>query len=626
MSGIAGIVNLDGAPVDRRILARMTRFLTFRGPDEQRLWTNGAAGFGHTLLRTTDESEREYQPLTLDGHAWIVADARVDARRDLIAELGARGHNVAVDVPDVELILHSYCVWQEDCLDHLLGDFAFAIWDAPRRRLFCARDHMGVKPLYYAWLGSCIVFSNSLDCLRQHPGVSDRLNDLAIADFLLFDLNQEKATTTFADIQRIPPAHSATWSASGVQMRRYWTLPIDKPIYYRRPDDYVDHFQELLRTAVGDRLRTDRVGIFMSGGIDSPTLAATACNLLRDRSGHSGVSAFTTSYNGYDEERYFAGLVAENLGIPIEFQGWSADMAPLDWCGTHFHVPEPTPYPNYLAAGRAYHRRIASHSRVAFYGEGPDNALLYEWQPYLSYLVRDQRFGQLLHDLCWHAALHRSVPLPTFSVVVKRRQPNVRKGPFFPDWFNLDFEKRIHLRARWEQLRVAPPSPHVVRPASYRSFDRPIWQAIFEGFDAAHTRSLLEVRHPFMDLRLLRYLLAVPAVPWCRSKYLFRRAMHGLLPQPVLRRPKSPLVHNPWADRVRERGLPPLVPAPRLKQYVDTGRLSRTPAGNVERFWIDFRTRSLNYWLQNLYVPHNDEEDFPNESIGQTIGQTAKVV
>src|SRR5437867_599047 len=215
MSGIIGILHLDGAPIDRALLRRMTDFMTFRGPDEQRIWVDGNVGFGHTLLRTTFESEHEHQPFTLDGRVWIVADARVDAQADLIAKLASRGEEVERGVPDVELLLRAYRVWGEDCVDHLLGDFAFAVWDRSRSRLLCARDHLGVKPFFYAHVNQTVIFSNTLDCIRQHPAVSEKLNDLAIADFLLFDLNQNPATTSFADIHRIPPAHRATWCASG---------------------------------------------------------------------------------------------------------------------------------------------------------------------------------------------------------------------------------------------------------------------------------------------------------------------------------------------------------------------------------------------------------------------------
>jgi len=463
MSGIIGILNLDGAPVDRRLLARMTDFLVFRGPDAQNSWIDGAAGFGHTLLKTTYESERERQPFTLDEKVWIVADARVDARSDLIAKLKARGREVAADVPDVELILHAYGVWQEDCVERLLGDFAFGVWDATRRRLFLARDHMGVKPLYYSHIGSCVIFSNTLDCMRQHPLVSDRLNDLGVADFLLFDLNQDKATTTFADIQRIPPAHCAVWSETGLDLRRYWTLPIDEPVYYRKLDDYVDRFKELLKAAVGDRLRTDRVGIFMSGGIDSPTLAATAHELLRNRSINSGVRAFTIAYDGYGEERYYAGLVAAKLGIPIEFSGWTEDTFDPDWQSTSFHTPEPVPYPARLSVDRTYYQGMAAHSRVAFFGEGPDNALRYEWSTYLSYLIRGRRIGRLLYDLGCQAVLDPRLFAVAVRRILKRPAPDETESPF-PDWFNADFEKHFQLRARWQQLQVQLRSPHPIRP------------------------------------------------------------------------------------------------------------------------------------------------------------------
>jgi asparagine synthase (glutamine-hydrolysing) len=603
VSGIVGIVNLDGSPVNRRVLARMTEFLTLRGPDAQHVWIDGAVGFGHTLLKTTDESEQEHQPLTLDEQVWIVADARIDARQDLIAKLKSHGQDVAIDAPDVGLILPSYLVWGEGCVEHLLGDFAFGIWDAPRQRLFCARDHMGVKPFYYAALGHCVIFSNTLDCVRLHPSVSDRLNDTAIADFLLFDLNQDKATTTFADIQRFPPAHCATWSASGLRLQRYWTLPIDEPIYYRRHEDYVDRFRELLRTAVGDRLRTNRVGVFMSGGLDSTTLAASARDMLSSRPGDSGVCAFTASHQGYDREGEYAGLVAKSLGIPIRYQGLSPNRVDPKWYCSTFHTPEPVPHPASLAADIVDLREVASYSRVAFYGEGPDNALSYEWRSYISYLVQHKRWKRLLYDLSSHAVLHRRVPLlSSIPGVIRQWRQGKRESdaaPSFPDWFNPDFEKSLHLRTRWEQLSLDPHFAHSIRPRGYASFDQPLWQGMFESFDVAQTGSLLEVRHPFLDLRVMRFLLAVPTLPWCRSKYLLRRAMRGVLPEPVLRRPKVPLIRDVWEERVMECGLPSLDPTCTLDRYVDTGRLLQAPVRAPSTFWIDFRTRSLNYWLRN---------------------------
>ena len=239
MSGIAGLVNLNGAPVDADLLRRMTAFIAFRGPDAQTTWVDGAVGFGHAMLLTTFEQARERQPHSLDGHVWITADAHIDDRAELRRKLAAQGRSDVADATDVDLILHAYGVWGEACVDHLLGDFAFAIWDGPRRTLFCAHDHFGVKPFYYAQVGTGSVFSNTLNVVRLHPRVASELNELAIADFLLFGYNQEADTTTFAAIRRIPPAHTLVLHDGEMQVRRYWTLPIEEPLHYKRPEEYV---------------------------------------------------------------------------------------------------------------------------------------------------------------------------------------------------------------------------------------------------------------------------------------------------------------------------------------------------------------------------------------------------
>jgi asparagine synthase (glutamine-hydrolysing) len=381
-------------------------------------------------------------------------------------------------------------------------------------------------------------------------------------------------------------------------LQRYWTLPIDEPTHFRRRDDYVDRFQELLGEAVNDRLRTGRVSILMSGGIDSPTLAAAARDLLRERSGEAGVHAFTFVYDGHDEERAYAGLVADHLGIPIHFRDGMSDLIDPDWERTSFRTSEPIPYPTNLRSDCAYHHRIGSHSRVVFFGEGPDNALQYEWQPHLSHLIRTGQVGHLATAICSHVAFHRRIPLlPTIPRMLRaRRSPAPERR--FPDWLNQDFEARLRLGGHLSGQSVRMKSPHPLRPAAYHSLVHPRWQDMFLTFDASRVNGCLEVRHPFVDVRLLRYMLSVPAVPWCREKHLIRRAMRGTLPESVLRRPKAPLACDPWNQRVRELGLPRFAPMPELGAYVNVERMAQTTA-NDSAFWIALRVCSLNYWLQN---------------------------
>ena len=173
MSGIAGMVVPAGRAIDEPLLRRMAASMAYRGPDGTSTWTGTQAGFAHALLRTTDRPPGP-QPTTLDGCVWITADARIDDRAELLRALEAAGRTEVSDSDDAQLILHAYHAWGEHCVDRLLGDFAFAIWDGRSRRLFCARDHFGIKPFYYAEIDGGIVFSNTLECVRLHPDRSPR--------------------------------------------------------------------------------------------------------------------------------------------------------------------------------------------------------------------------------------------------------------------------------------------------------------------------------------------------------------------------------------------------------------------------------------------------------------------
>ncbi len=177
MSGIVGIFRRRGVPVERALLQSLTNFLAYRGPDSQEIWLDeGAVGFGHTMLRATREAAGEHQPTSLGGRLWITADARIDCRDELVEKLDASGRKVELTAPDSELILHGYDVWGDKCVLHLRGDFAFAVWDAVRARLFCARDHFGIKPFFYTAKEDLFLFSNTLNCLRMHPEISDEIN------------------------------------------------------------------------------------------------------------------------------------------------------------------------------------------------------------------------------------------------------------------------------------------------------------------------------------------------------------------------------------------------------------------------------------------------------------------
>jgi asparagine synthase (glutamine-hydrolysing) len=607
LSGFVGILNLDGAPVDRARLERMTQALSFRGPDAQEVWCDGPVGLGHTLLQVTCGPAVEKQPAQLNGNLWIVADARIDARTELIRELKSRSrtaHALSLSTPDAELILHAYEAWGESCFEHLLGDFSFAIWDTLARRLFCARDHFGVKLFYYARVGSLFIFSNTLDCLRRHPAVPSRLNDLAIADFLLFDANQDPATTSFADIQRLPPAHILKCEQRNVSTRRYWELSVTTPIHYARDAEYVERFGELLDTSVADRLRTQSVGVLMSGGLDSSTVAASAQRIL-SRTGHAtALHAHTEIFHNLipHEEHHYAGLVADALKIPIEFlvsdhwQLFDRLRQPDSPASEPAHLPCPDTTPDQL-------RQIAVRSRVALTGNGGDAVLCGRISVHFRQLLHQKRFLRAIKDAARFLGAEGR-----FSRLYLRTRWRIlfaSKGQSagYPGWLNEDLERRLGLRDRWEFMNRAPSSCEAVRPEAHEGMLDSTWTNLFESCDAGSTGLPVEVRHPFFDLRLVNHLLAIPRLPWCSDKELLRQAGRGILPEAVRLRRKSPLQCDPlialltrpeaaWVDRFE--------PVVELGLYVVRDHIPRV-FGEMDSWtaWMNLRPLSLNLWLRN---------------------------
>jgi asparagine synthase (glutamine-hydrolysing) len=599
MSGIAGIVHFDGADVDGRLLRRMTDSMAVRGPERQQIWVDGAIGFGHALLDTNQDTTADHQPTSLDGQVWITADARIDDRQTLIRKLEVRENPHARSATDAQLILQAYNAWGEQCVDHLIGDFAFAIWDARVRRLFCARDQFGVKPFYYAELPGGMIFSNTLNCIRLHPAVGDALNEIAIGDFLLFGMNQDPATTTFASIRRLPAAQSLTCQAGMRRSRCYWTVPTDGRIRYRRPDEYVERFRELFRTAVDDRLRGRDADIWMSGGLDSTSIAATARRILFERDHRSKLRAHTIVYDRCipDEERYYAGMAADALGIPISF--FVADTyLPFDgWDRPDLHTPEPTGDP-FLLMRRQQLATVASHGRVLLCGDGGDEVL---WRSDVVDLLGNMRSLELGTDIARSLARYRRRPgIGIRDKLRKWRRPS-EKSPAHPPWLNVDFARRIGPRVQYEHLISSQRmKSHRLRPQAYRRLISAPWGWCFESSDPGVTGMPVETRYPFLDRRIVEYLLAIPPIPWFLGKTLLRETMRGTLPEKVRHRPKTALPADPLrahlkaASHLEWESLPPVA---ELARCVDRAAVPPMAGASDEDPWLNVRPHCLNYWL-----------------------------
>ena len=598
MSGIVGIVNWDGTLVDPRVLSRMAEVLKNAGPDGQHLWLGGAVGFGHAALRTSDEAVPEIQPLSLDGCTWITADARIDGRADLARALTAHGCHELRNASDAALILHAYRVWGESCVRHLLGDFAFAIWDGPRRRLYCARDHFGVKPFFYAEGARFVVFGSSLDCVRQHPGVSRALDDQAIADFLRDGAIQDPAATSFAGVRRLPAAHDLV-GERGVRAKRYWRLPVDGEIRYRRGVEYVEHFADMLDRAVGDRLRCRAAGVLMSGGLDSTTVAATAKRWLSRDAVPFDLRAYTTVCERLvaDSERRYAQRVADTLSMPIHYRIVDDYHVFERWNKTELCRAEPEADP-LLALHVDQLSDAAVNGRVLLTGYGADPAVRLP-ASYAVDLLRRGELGRLAMELARYVIHCRRLPRVRIGTHARRwlaLDARAAQGP--PSWLNPAFRERSP-RAAAEQGPVHPSRPH-----AYGLLTSPDWPQIFESYHSAVTGVPVDVRHPFFDRRLVEYLLAIPPMPWCFDKTIVRLAMRGVLPEDVRRRPKTVAVGDPLVALLRApdaQWVDEFAATAALHGYVDRDRIppvcGERDAGAI---WTNLRPLCLNHWLRSL--------------------------
>ncbi len=280
MSALTGLYRLDGHGVDRDALRRMGDAVAHCGPDGAGVWAEGPIGLGHRMLHTTPESLHEALPLATEAGLAITADARIDNRDALLARL--RLGDQAEPVTDSNLILAAYAAWGEGCLDHLIGDFAFAIWDGPAQRLFCARDHFGIRPFYYHYReGSHFACGTEIKALLAVPEVPERLNEVRLADFLA-TMREDPENTIYEEVLRLPASHALTVSPDGLRRWRYYTLAPAADVPPDASDaEYEARFRELFTEAVRARLRSAfPVGSELSGGMDSSSITAVAARLL----------------------------------------------------------------------------------------------------------------------------------------------------------------------------------------------------------------------------------------------------------------------------------------------------------------------------------------------------------
>jgi asparagine synthase (glutamine-hydrolysing) len=541
MSGLFGVVDFAAPRIEQEDFRRLAKLASYRAPGGITCHFLGRAGLARLALGEAD------RPLLDSQHQiCVLFDGRLDNRPELIAKLSpARGPEAS----DTEILLAAYLEWGAGCTDHLLGDFAFAIWDDRHRRLLCAVDPLGIKPLHYAQVGPMICFASDAIQVLRHPEVPDGYNEVEIAAYLAGRCENPERSF-FSAIHKVAPGQRLIAAADGLRVERYW-LPDPKEIRYSRDEDYSLRFRELLQQAVTDRLRDagSFVGVAMSGGLDSTSVAA-----LAQRTSGTSVRAYSFVFDrlaGCDERAYSQAMTKE-LGLevePVETERlWSLESQ------TDAPFSPDTPFFGWRTCYQEIFRRMTSRgARVLLMGHGGDDLLRGSSLIYAERLRRGDLSA--LREVARHARSRREPLLRVFyrhfgrpympagADRLLRSVLRVKQQEFLPRWVLPSFARRADLAGRDEALRPGQIFTSRARQDFYGTLlGTPWYWRLANWHERSAATAGIEVRHPFLDRRLFEYVLAIPGEQIFRlghSKGLLRRAMTSILPEKIRTRIKK---------------------------------------------------------------------------------------
>lgn len=562
MSALFGLLSFDGCSPERRKLEAMSAILAHRGSDDVHIFVRESVGLGHRMLWTTPESLNEQLPAwSADGRLIITADARIDNRDELIDTLDLRANSFdalanpvfsqSSTITDSAIILAAYERWGERCVDHLLGDFAFVIWDNARQTLFCARDPMGVKPFFYCCNMRSFAFASEIKGVLAAHESTPHINELKIAD-LLAGITADSEATIYADIKRLPAAHTLTVTDGHLTKQRYWLPDPERELRLDSDEAYAEAFRSLFAEAVHCRTRSAfPIGSLLSGGLDSSSIACTARSFLLQHK-KPALATFSAIFPDlpsvelkHIDERCFIDQVLATGGFSPAMI-CADQISPIGALDSMlWHQDEPFFAPNMYIHWAIYRAAQAQGVRIMLDGIDGDSTVSHGWE-YLPDLARSgrwlrlaleayaagQRYGVHTHQLVWSMALK-----PLIDEVTTRLRPSSHNWLVGPT-INRDFARRMQLEQRVYELEGAAPPAHA-RKQHWRGITSPFMTRLMDLTDKAASAFGIDARYPFFDRRLIEFCLAVPADQKIRKgidRWLMRRAMAGILPEQVQRR------------------------------------------------------------------------------------------
>jgi len=563
MCGIAGLFNLDGVAVAPESLRGMIRMLSHRGPDDTGFHAENGVGLAHARLSIIDLAGGHQPMSNEDGSLWITFNGEIFNYLELREELLGRGHKFLTR-SDTEVILHLYEEKGEDCVQDLNGQWAFAIWDNQRRRLFLSRDRLGVRPLFYTQANKTFIFGSEIKAIFANPGVPRELDVNALDEVFTYWCTIPPRTL-FRNIHELPPGHSMTVHADGLVVRPYWHHQFEKPSGFvdsNQEQAYAD-LLDLLVDATQIRLRSDvPLGAYLSGGLDS-----TVTTALVKKFSNAKLRTFSISFDEaeFDESAFQKEAVrfldTEHQDIRCT-KNQIAEVFPNVIWHTEKPVLRTAPAPLYLLA------RLVRKSgyKVVVTGEGADE-MLGGYDIFKETKIR--RFWESQPDSKMRPLLLRRL-YPYLQNI--QNQPDAYRKAFFHIHVDRDLEPFFSHIPRWQltanlktlfsdsvRREIDGDTGHTkIRsrlPKSYASWDSfrqaqyletqyllPGYILSSQGDRMAMAHSV-EGRFPFLDHRVVEFASTLPVslkMKVLNEKYLLKRCAAGLIPPSIAKRHKQP--------------------------------------------------------------------------------------
>lgn len=557
MCGIVGIVRRETNKSDVGSVQRMCRLLTHRGPDDEGYYFGDRVALAMRRLAIIDVRGGHQPVPNEDRSIWVVFNGEIYNYPELRTDLEKRNHRFST-ASDTECLVHLYEEFGDECVSHLRGMFAFAIWDDRRKKLLLARDRLGIKPLYYWWDADTLAFASEMKSLLTLEGFECRMNIEALSAFFTF-MYVPGPMTIYEGIYEVPPAHMGVWIKGNFLLKRYWDVE-PKPDFSKPVEFFAEGLLHHLRESVRLRLISEvPLGAFLSGGIDSSAVVA----LMAESSGER-VKTFTvgfeTDHSSYDE-RSFARRVGETFGTDHSECLLRADVEEiLPAIIRAFDEPfaDSSMIPNFLICQAA--RQLVT---VALSGLGGDElfagyeryrgALLGDYYRQVPRVFRHGLIDPLIRSLpesrnggLWSDRLKRFIQGTELDLPERYQQyiaafDEVEKRELFSDDLTHELERRglSSIPLVMDKAYDGDDPLNQMLLADMRSY---LPHDLLKMTDRLSMWHSLEVRVPFLDHKFVEFVATIPAgykLKLWQKKYILIRALEGILPQAILRRRKQ---------------------------------------------------------------------------------------